>query len=312
MIGLNITKWEPNFSVKDLQNYLDTAQNEEINTIETTHIKKDGTSYTAQVSVTVIELDGIKSLYASARDITNIKQKDLLLIQQSKMAAMGEMLGNIAHQWRQPLTTISTKATGSIFQKEINQLTDEMFIQNMESINDSAQYLSQTIDIFRNFIRGNREIVILNVMDEIENSIKIIAGSYKNFFIEISKTYHKDTLTIEASQGELSQVIINLLNNAKDILLEKEIENPIVKIELTQKDNNAIITIEDNGGGIPIDIIDKIFEPYFTTKHQSQGTGLGLHMSYQIIKDSLGGKIYAKNTTNGAIFTIEIPLKKDI
>lgn len=108
--------------------------------------------------------------------------------------------------------------------------------------------------------------------------------------------------------GELSEVIINILNNAKDILIQKNVSEPLVKINLKKANNKAIISIEDNGGGIPENLISKIFEPYFTTKHQSQGTGLGLHMSYKIICESLHGKLYVKNSSNGAQFFIELPL----
>ena len=108
--------------------------------------------------------------------------------------------------------------------------------------------------------------------------------------------------------GELEQVIINIINNSKDILLEKEVENPWVKLELIEEKDKVIITIEDNGGGIPESVLPKIFNPYFTTKHQSQGTGLGLHMSYKIITESLNGKLYVKNAKEGAKFFIELPL----
>jgi PAS domain S-box-containing protein len=251
--------------------------------------------------------------YISIRsDITDRKEFELQqihLMEQSKMASMGEMIGNIAHQWRQPLTTISTKATGSIFQKEMGLLSDEVFNENMESINENAQYLSQTIDIFRNFLKGNKPVMELSIVNEINNSLKIVEGTLKNYDIHTKLELSDDELMVTATEGELSQVIINILNNAKDALLENKIDEKNIVIKLYKEDTKAIITIEDNAGGIPDDVMPRIFEPYFTTKHQSQGTGLGLQMSYSIVTDSFKGKLYAKNTVQGAKFYIELPLE---
>jgi C4-dicarboxylate-specific signal transduction histidine kinase len=179
----------------------------------------------------------------------------------------------------------------------------------MESINENAQYLSQTIDIFRNFLKVHKEVKELSIQREITNSIKIVEGSLKNYDISVDVNICKKSLVVTSIEGELSQVIINILNNAKDALLENQIEEKQVLIKLYEENNNAIITIEDNAGGIPINVFPKIFEPYFTTKHQSQGTGLGLQMSYQIVTESFNGKLYAQNVENGAKFFIEIPLK---
>jgi PAS domain S-box-containing protein len=274
---------------------------------------KDQTDYWVYSKVSPeYDYDGNLIGYISVRnDITarkDYEKQQSFMQEQSKMAAMGDMIGNIAHQWRQPLTTIATKATGSIFQKEMGLLSDEVFHDNMESINESAQYLSQTIDIFRNFIRGSGEIVHVNVKKEIEDSFKIVEGSLKNYHITLNEYFEDGDFIVESKEGELVQVVINILNNAKDALLEKKIENPIIDIKLQKQNQQAIITIEDNAGGIPKDVLPKIFEPYFTTKHQSQGTGLGLQMSYEIITNSFHGKLYAKNTEKGAKFFIELPL----
>ena len=225
------------------------------------------------------------------------------------MAAMGDMIGNIAHQWRQPLNLITTCASGIKIQKEFGELNDEILYENLQGIQDSAKYLSETIDTFRDFIKEEKTFKDVILQDRIDKALTIISTTLKNKFIELKNDIDyskpiKYTLVV----GELSQVIINILNNAKDVLLEKTIENPWIKIDLEQKEDKIIITIEDNGGGIPDDVMPKIFDPYFTTKHKSQGTGLGLHMSYNIITKSLRGKIYAKNTKNGAKFFIELPL----
>jgi PAS domain S-box-containing protein len=274
---------------------------------------KDGSSYWVFSEISS-EHDHTGHLlgYISIRsDITDRKEfelQQLHLMEQSKMASMGEMIGNIAHQWRQPLTTISTKATGSLFQKEMGLLSDEIFHDNMESINENAQYLSQTIDIFRNFLKSNKVRMELNITNEINNSLKIVEGTLKNYDINTNIDLTEEELKATATEGELSQVVINILNNAKDALLENQIENKKISIKLYKEDDKAVVTIEDNAGGIPEEIMPRIFEPYFTTKHQSQGTGLGLQMSYNIITDSFKGKLYAKNTELGAKFFIELPL----
>jgi PAS domain S-box-containing protein len=273
--------------------------------------KIDGTIFPTLASGRDIIFNHQKARLSIILDLTQIKQQEQQLYEQSKMVAMGEMIGNIAHQWRQPLTTISTKATGSIVQKELGQLSDTMFIENMEVINTNTQYLSETIDTFRDFIKGKNtkeEIAVCHLLDE---SLTLIESSLKNNYIEINNSIHclEDCgRRVFLSKHEFTQVIINILNNAKDIIMERKIQNAWVKLEHTFNNDSVIISIEDNGGGIKEDIIDKIFEPYFTTKHESVGTGLGLHMSYKIITESIGGKIYVKNTNNGAKFFIEIPL----
>ena len=146
--------------------------------------------------------------------------------------------------------------------------------------------------------------------DEIKMTMTLVKATYENNYIAIDLDLYDEPLNCVIPGGELTQVLMNILNNTKDILKENTNEDDRwVKIKLIHKDNKGIITIEDSAGGIPSDVLPKIFEPYFTTKHQSQGTGLGLHMSYKIVTESLGGLIYASNSENGAIFTIEIPLE---
>ena len=237
------------------------------------------------------------------------KKQDIVIAGQEKMVQMGEMIGNIAHQWRQPLSVISTASTGMKMQKEFGVLTDEDFIYSCNAINDNAQFLSNTIDTFRDYIKEKKELKEVVLQDRINNAINIVKASLHNNHIELINNIN-DTKPIKIAMvvGELSQVIINLINNAKDILLDSKINNPSVKVDLIKKDNLVIITIEDNGGGIDKDILPKIFDPYFTTKHASQGTGLGLHMSKNIVEKHLKGKLYAKNKNGGAIFTIELPV----
>jgi len=221
-----------------------------------------------------------------------LKQKKLLE-EQSKMVSMGEMIGNISHQWRQPLSVISTGATGIILKKEYDMLKDEELISICNSINENAQYLSKTIDDFKNFIKGDREKTIFNIGDSVKTFLHLVEGTIKSNEINIIKNINED-IKINSYSNELIQCFINIFNNAKDAL--KNIKtNRYIFISYFMKDNNIVITFRDNGGGIPNDVLPHIFEPYFTTKHKSQGTGLGLHMTYNLIVNGMNGTIEAHN-----------------
>ncbi|MCK4874522.1 MAG: GHKL domain-containing protein, partial [Sulfurimonas sp.] len=241
--------------------------------------------------------------------VEETKEKESQLYEMSRMAQMGEMIENIAHQWRQPLGAISAVANSVSIKQTLDNLNTDDIPKYMQEIEDYTQYLSQTIDTFRNFIKDSKELQEVVLQEYIDNTLYIIDSTIKANNIELIKEIdYLKSININMILGELSQVIINIINNAKDILFERDIEHPWIKLELKKQGNKAIITIEDNAGGIPEDVLPKIFEPYFTTKHKSHGTGLGLHMSYKIISQSLNGKLYAKNTDNGAKFFIELPL----
>ncbi len=223
-----------------------------------------------------------------------LHHKDELLAQQSKMVAMGEMIGNIAHQWRQPLSVISTGATGMKMLKEFGTLSDKQFNESCDIINENAQYLSKTIDDFKNFIKGDRIKDIFSLQECISGFLHLVDGSIKSHNIKMVLDLQED-IKIDGYQNELTQCFINIFNNAKDILVEKEIEDKFIFISAFIEDNKAVIKMKDSGGGIPEDILPKIFDPYFTTKHKSQGTGLGLHMTYNLIVDGMNGTIEATN-----------------
>ncbi|MEA2049499.1 MAG: ATP-binding protein [Campylobacterota bacterium] len=243
-------------------------------------------------------------------EVDKNRKKEFELMEASKMVQMGEMIGNIAHQWRQPLSLISTISTSIIVNKELGILDDNTLVDNMNKINDSSQYLSETINTFRNFIKEEKVLKNQVLQENITNAIDIVGTVLRDVNIDlIQDVDYENPIDVCIVSGELPQVIINIINNAKDILLEKELEDMWVKVVLIKEDNKAIITIEDNAGGIPDEILPSIFDPYFTTKHQSVGTGLGLHMSKRIVVESLKGKLYAKNTNFGAKFYIELPLQ---
>ena len=236
-------------------------------------------------------------------------EQQQMLLNQSKIAAMGEMLANIAHQWRQPLSVISTASTGLLVEKEFHVLEDEKLEKTLNTINEHAQYLSKTIDTFSDYIKSNKKVQKVILHDRILVAINIVEATFKNHYIKLESNLEEaQKIEMELVVGELSEALINILNNAKDALIQNDIKDPWVRVNLHKVHSNAVITIEDNAGGISQDIISKIFEPYFTTKHKSQGTGLGLHMCYKIVTESLHGKIVASNTKEGAKFEIILPL----
>jgi signal transduction histidine kinase len=262
------------------------------------------------ISVTSKELNDLNQNLGEKieQQVEKVRSQELLLLEQSKNASMGEMISNIAHQWRQPLSAITTTASSIHVNNELGILTSQEINSNMNLIINKANYLSETINTFRDFLKIDKKKKEFIIEKSIEKSLKIVNSTLRDLHIDLIISIEESENKIIGIESELSQVIINIINNAKDILIEKNIEDPWVKIGLQSSKNKIVISIEDNGGGIPKSILPKIFEPYFTTKHQSQGTGLGLHMSYRIIVESLNGKLWAKNTKNGANFFIEIPL----
>jgi len=242
-------------------------------------------------------------------------KKNKLLFQQSKMAAMGEMIGNIAHQWRQPLSLITSAASGIKVKKELNILKDKDYEESIDLIIQTSNYLSCTIDDFRYFFSPNKNKNTLSSIKLLKRVFKLLESEYKTNNIQV--TQNIDEVKICTYENELIQVMINILNNAKDELVKiVDYENRYIFIDLYKEENFLIIKVKDNGGGIPESIIDRIFEPYFTTKHQSQGTGIGLYMSEEIISKHLNGKITASNYKSmiegkeysGAEFIIKLPL----
>lgn len=222
----------------------------------------------------------------------NLK-KDRILSQQSKMAAIGEMMENIAHQWRQPLSLITTGSSGLKIKKELGILEDKFLIETLDSIINSATSLSTTIDDFRDFFRPTREKVTFSLSECCNKTLDLLNSKLRNKSIRIIKNI--ESIEIEAFESELIQVIISILNNSRDAFKSIKNQERVIFIDISKDENNVLIKIKDNAGGVRKDIIDKIYEPYFTTKHRAHGTGIGLYMCEEIITKHMNGKIESVN-----------------
>ena len=227
------------------------------------------------------------------KEVDENLKKDRLLSQQQKMISMGQMIENIAHQWRQPLSLITTSVSGLKIKKMLGDLDDEFFNKTLDSVMNTSQYLSSTIDDFRYFFKPQREKEDFYLENCCNRTIDLLEANFLEKNIKVICTI--DDVKINGYETELIQVLINLLNNSKDALESKEDEK-LIFIDILRKNNKAIIKIKDNAGGIDEDILDKVFEPYFTTKHQAQGTGIGLYMCQEIVTKHMNGHIDITNT----------------
>jgi two-component system, NtrC family, sensor kinase len=227
------------------------------------------------------------------KEIKNTLEKEKLLTQQSKMATMGEMIGNIAHQWKQPLSIISLSNGIIKLNKELKNFTEEEIDDAIKGIDDSVKNLSTTIDDFRNFFNPSKKEESFDIKDTFDKTFKLIDSQFKYNEIKIIKNIQ--SIIIDSYENELLQTLINILKNAKDELIKKDInEKKFIFIDTIQEDDKLIIKIKDNANGIPEDIINNIFEAYFTTKETTGGTGIGLYMSKSII-EHLGGILSVSN-----------------
>ena len=253
-------------------------------------------------------IDGKCTVISSAMDITELKHKDEMLINQSRYAAMGEMIGMIAHQWRQPITVISMDANNMLVDIELDNFSNTEAKKYANSINKQTQHLSETIDDFRNFFKPDKIISEVNIRETIDSTLSIVKDSLKNNNIELTSSFETDK-KVKAYPRELMQVFVNIINNSKDVLIQNKPDNASISISVYEDEKNINIKICDNGGGIDVDILSKVFDPYFSTKDEKQGTGLGLYMSKMIIENHLNGTIEVYNNDEGACFTIRL-LKK--
>ncbi|MGA0086752.1 MAG: sensor histidine kinase [bacterium] len=243
--------------------------------------------------------DGIQESYVS------LEQTQRQLVQSTKMAAVGEMLAMIAHQWRQPLSVIGMITSGLTLKVHMNKI-DTAFTDEIDKLQHQIRFLSRTIEDFRNFFRPNDKLESVQLGDIVTLTVKMFEPILQKSAIEV-QTELIAVPSIRVHQSELQQVIMNLLKNAMDALVEKQPKLRQIKIRVGQNENRQILEVQDNAGGIDEEIIDRIFDPYFTTKGKLNGTGLGLYMSKLIIEEHLRGKLFVQNQDSGANFRIELP-----
>lgn len=234
-----------------------------------------------------------------------LREKEHMLIQQSRQAAMGEMIGNIAHQWRQPLNVVALQVQQLLMLHDFGKLTRESLSNIVSSSMEQIRHMSGTIDDFRNYFRPDRERTDFELSGVITNTLSLLEESFRNERIRID-IMTIDEPVITGYRNEFAQALVNILNNARDALIEREINSPTVTITISTEGDRAVVSIADNAGGIPVEIIGKIFDPYFTTKGPQAGTGVGLFMSKSIIEKNMGGRLSVCNTATGAEFRIEI------
>lgn len=270
-------------------------------------IEKFLNSYNAKVKQKTQELLEFNKTLENKihKEVQKSKEQEQLLIQKSKFIALGEMISNIAHQWRQPLSELSAIMMTLKFKYNLGKLDDTSMEQKSKEAENILEYMSKTIDDFREFFMPKKEQKEFFVKEAIGSAINIIGSSVQDKKIIIEKHIAQDN-KIYGHKNEFEQVLLNIITNAKNMLLSEKVNHPTIKIEFLSDESYNYLSITDNAGGIKTKPIDKIFEPYFTTKEDSGGTGIGLYMSKLIIEKSMGGILIVKNEENGASFTIRL------
>lgn len=260
--------------------------------------------------------DGKNYIWSIIEDITyrknnekKLEEKQMIMIQQARLASMGEMIGNISHQWRQPLNGLGllTQKLNILYQRGL--LNEDSLNANVLKSMNIINSMSSTIDDFRDFFNPNKEKEHFLISKAIEKSYAIVEGLFTSNNIEFEVEIEEENLGINGYFNEFSQVMINLFNNSKDALLENKVSNAYTRVNVSQEDSHVLIKVFDNGGGIKKSKIDKIFEPYFTTKEEGKGTGIGLYMSKNIIEEHMNGVLTVENSKEGACFSIRLPIQ---
>jgi len=238
--------------------------------------------------------------------VLDLRKMDQILISQNSQAAMGEMIGNIAHQWRQPLNTLGLIVQELQMTYGHDEFNKESLDVSVKKAMELISHMSHTIDDFRNFFKPDKEKILFHVNQAIEKILSLVKLSFKNLSINI-EVIGTDDAEIFGYAHEYSQVLLNILLNCKDAFEGSNIDGQrVVTITVSKEDNKSLVTVADNAGGIPEDIIDKIFDPYFTTKGPDKGTGIGLYMGKTIIEKNMGGRLTVRNTADGAEFRVEV------
>jgi PAS domain S-box-containing protein len=242
-------------------------------------------------------------------EVAKNREKDVIMIQQNRQAALGEMLDHIAHQWKQPLNSISFIVQDLEATWSCDGLTDVYVDEAVSKTTALVEHMAQTIEVFRDFYRSEKEKTVFSIKESIDKALSFISPVLR---------FHAITLDLDVDPGlaaigyskEYAQVLLNIMTNARDVFLERKTEKPRLEVKAFAEETKAVVTITDNAGGIPDTIIDKVFDLYFTTRESSGGTGVGLYMSKNIIEKNMGGKLNAANVDGGAQFRIELDVSK--
>jgi PAS domain S-box-containing protein len=240
-------------------------------------------------------------------EVEKNREKDIILIQQNRQAALGEMFDHIAHQWKQPLNSIAVviQALGSTCEYE--QVTTKDILETVDSIMDMVGHMAQTVDVFRNFYMPDKEKSVFLIKTTIDKALTFVMPVFRRYGIEVELDADPE-LSAFGYPKEYAQVLLNLLANAKEAFIERGVENPWINIKAFADGDKTIVTITDNAGGIPDKSIERIFDLYFTSKESSGGTGIGLYMSKNIIEKNMGGSLTVSNVAQGAQFRIALSL----
>jgi PAS domain S-box-containing protein len=234
------------------------------------------------------------------------RKKDQILILQGRQAAMGEMLGNIAHQWRQPLNTLGLIVQELLMTYGREEFTKETLESSVRKAMGLISHMSRTIEDFSGYFKPDKEKVLFNVEQAIAKTLSLIEPSLKKLNINV-ELVEKEAAEIEGYPNEYSQVLLNILLNCRDAFEERNIDRQrVITITVFKVSSGSVVTVADNAGGIPEDVMHKIFDPYFTTKSPDKGTGIGLYMAKAIIEKNMGGRLTVRNTEDGAEFRIEV------
>ena len=303
----------PDMSKEFFENMWNTIKSGNMWQGEIKNRKKNGGFYWVKTTIhpnfdntgKIISYDAIRENITSKKELINQQN---LLVEKSKSAAMGEMISMIAHQWRQPLQAVSILIQKLPILKMVKgEISDEMLDEVVGQVSLQLEYMSKTIDDFRDYFKPNKKKEEVYIENVINKSMDFLAYLFKLNGVEI-KYKNESTTKIYIFLNEMVQVFINLAKNSCDAMIEKNVENRVISIYSYEKDGSLFIEFEDNAGGMKLEVMGKIFDPYFSTKSKKNGTGLGLYMSKTIIEQHSNGKISVCNTDNGAKFIIKLPL----
>ncbi len=237
--------------------------------------------------------------------VADQRRKDQILIQQGRLAALGEMIGNIAHQWRNPLNNVALIIQNLQLEYDSGTLTpDDMHRETREAM-EVILYMSQTINDFNNFFREDKEKLKFSINEAVNRALGVVSANLKNHNIMV-KIESSTEVSVVGYQNEYAQVLLNIISNSCEACIERHVTDPHLFLHIVREDERSVLYIRDNCGGIPDDVLHKIFDPYFTTRGPDRGTGIGLYMSKVIIEQNMGGELTARNVEHGAEFRIAV------